>query len=342
MIKRYLTVSLLCVLCTLCALADDNKPQAFDYRPEFGGVIRTRWEMTTSDGNSGENRFAVRNARVWLKGKIMPQLQYYLRADLCDMGKMKFLDGWARFSLPENLAIQAGQFRMPFGVDAFKGPGTYIFANRSFIGRDDANNRKVGVQAMYEPKSFPLKLHAGVFSNNSITDHNPWSKEMAFASKATYEVGPLTFATGFQTLCPDSTRMNMADAAVTFKLGQFTAEGEYMYTHYNGDAFDDAHSFNVWADYGFLLKRGIFNRLSMQGRFESVSARSNGINNAEGLLVQTFPDRKRLTVGATLAYVRKPVKCELMLDYEKYFYSDSYTPSIDRDDKIVAELVIVF
>lgn len=340
--KRFLTTPLLCMLCALCAFGNDVQSQSFSYKPEFGGVVRTRWEMSTAHDNSGENRFAVRNARLWLKGKILPQLQYYLRADLCDMGKMKFLDGWARFNLPENFAVQAGQFRMPFGVDAFKGPGTYIFANRSFIGRDDANNRKVGVQAMYEPKAFPLKLHVGVFSNNTISDHTPWSKEMAFASKATYDVGPLTFATGFQTLCPDSTRMNMADAAVTLKLGQFTAEGEYMYTHYTGDAFDDAHSFNIWADYGFLLKKGIFNRLSVQSRFEAVTARSNGMNDAEGCLTQTFPKRKRLTVGATLAYVRKPVKCELMLDYEKYFYSDSYTPSIDRDDKIVAELVIVF
>ena len=334
-----------CIMAAAMALnssaADTANTQSVDYRPTFGGVFRTRWEMATDDGHGGENRFTVRNARVWLKGKIAPQLQYYLRADLCDMGTMKFLDGWARFTLPENFAVQAGQFRVPFGVDAFRGPGTYIFANRSFMGRDDANNRAVGIQGMYEPTSIPLKLHMGVFSNHKISDHTPWSKEMTFAAKATYEVGPVTFAAGFQTICPDSIRMNMADAAVTFKSGRFTAEGEYMYTHYTNDSYHDAHSFNVWADYGIPLK-GFFKKWSFQGRIETVSSRSNGVCNNTGHLTQTFPKRQRLTVGTTLAYIRKPVKCELLLDYEKYFYKDSYSPSIDRDDKIVAELVVVF
>lgn len=343
MVKKNLFAALLLSLSTIFTAAGEETTgaQTFDYKPTFGGVIRARWEMATDDGYGGENRFGVRNARVWLKGKIAPQIQYYLRADLCDMGKMKFLDGWARFTLPKGFAVQAGQFRIPFGVDAFRGPGTYIFPNRSFMGRDDANNRAVGVQGMFEPGSVPFKLHFGVFSNHTISDHSPWSKEMTFATKATYEVGPLTFASGFQTIQPALVRMNMADAAITFKSGRFMAEGEYMYTHYNCTNYHDGHTFNAWADYSVPLK-GLFNQISFQGRFEGASSRSNGQQNEAGELYNNFPSRKRLTVGSTLAYIRKPVKCEIALDYEKYFYKNGYTPGIDRDDKIVAELIIVF
>jgi len=342
MIRKYLSICLLAVFISVSAKAEENELQTFDYRLSFGGVLRTRWEMNTNDGHTGENRFAIRNARVWVKGRFAPQFQYYLRADLCDMGKMKFLDGWVRFSLPENFAVQAGQFRIPFGVDAFRGPGTYVFANRSFMGRDDANNRAVGVQGMYEPTAVPFKLHFGVFSNHTISDHSKWSKDMTFASKATFAAGPVSFAAGFQTICPDSIRMNMADAAITYNNGNFTVECEYMYTHYTKDSFDDAHSFNAWADYGIPLNKGIFDRFSFHGRYETVTARSNGVANSYGNLAMTFSKRQRLTVGATLAYIRKPVKCELVLDYEKYFYKNGYTPSVDRDDKIVAEIVIVF
>ncbi len=342
MIRKCLSICLLAAFIFVSAKAEVSGAKTFDYRPSFGGVMRARWEMNTNGEYAGENRFAIRNARVWVKGKLAPQLQYYLRADLCDMGKMKFLDGWARFTLPENFAVQAGQFRIPFGVDAFRGPGTYIFANRSFMGRDDANNRAVGVQGMYEPATVPFKLHFGVFSNHTISDHSPWSKEMTFASKATFAAGPVSFAAGFQTICPDSIRMNMADAAITFKKGGLTVEGEYMYTHYTKDSFDDAHSLNAWADYGIPLNKGLFNKFSFHGRYETVTARSNGKANSYGDLTMTFTKRQRLTVGATLAYIRKPVKCELVLDYEKYFYENGYTPSVDRDDKVVAEIVIVF
>lgn len=338
MLKRLL---LIIMLATALGAVADSIP-AIDYRPQIGGVLRGRWEIVTGRANSGENRFALRNARVWIKGKIAPQMQYYLRADLCDLGKMKFLDGWARYTFGEGFAVQGGQFRIPFGTDAFRGPGTYIFMNRSFIGRDDANNRAVGVQAMYGPSHLPFTIHTGIFSNHSISDHSKWSRHMTYAVKAVAKAGPLSFAGGFQTISPDSVRMNMADASATLTLGEFTAEAEYMYTHYQGKRFRNAHSVNSWVDYGIPLKKGFFHRLSFQGRYEWSTERSLGVRRSDGHLAADAPWRQRLTVGTTLAYVRKPVSCELMLDYEKYFYHQGYTPVPTRDDKVGLELIICF
>jgi len=319
-----------------------NDDSGVNYIPEVGGVARARWETCTSQGMAGDNRFAIRNARVWLSGRIATPIQYYIRTDLCDQGKFKFLDGWVRFRTSSWLKLQAGQFRIPFGLDSFRGPGSYIFANRSFIGRDMANNRAVGVQAMTTVPKTPLSVNFGVFSPHSISDHNKWSDKMTFAAKAVLDVKPLTLTAGFQSLEPDSVRINMANAGITLSVGNFTAEAEYMFKHYTNSAFRACHAYNVWADYAVPLRRGLFNRLSFQARYEGNPPHSTGTREADGSLTADQPRRQRLTTGVTLSYVYNCIRCDLVLHYEKYFYHDNYIPCFDRADKLVAELVIVF
>lgn len=326
------------------AYADKPVSAPVDYRPVIGGVIRARWELLTDGDRAGDNRFALRNARVWIKGRVAAPLSYYLRADLCDMGKMKFLDGWMRFSFPKGFEVQVGQFRIPFGRDSFRGPGTYIFINRSFIGRDVANNRAVGVQGAYHAVDLaaPVNVWAGVFSNNSITDHSGWNDKMTVAAKASVSPGPFTLTAGMQTLSPDSVRINMANAALTFATAGLTVEAEYMYKHYAGDAFDNCHAYNLWVDYGIPLRKSFFDNLSFQGRYEGCGPHASGQCDECGRLTVQQPSRRRMTVGTTLAYVHKYLRCELKLNYEKYFYKSDYTPAPDRADKIAAELVVVF
>lgn len=340
-VSRYTTTLLLALAAsfTVCSAEPAN---SVDYTPQFGGVARVRWEMATSHGMACDNRFALRNARVWLRGNIARPVQYYLRADLCDRGSFKFLDGWIRFDASQWIRLQAGQFRIPFGLDSFRGPGTYIFANRSFIGRDLANNRAVGVQAMTSAPGIPVKLDLGVFSPHSISDHNEWSRKMTFAAKAVLDLDAVKVTAGYQTLEPDSVRINMANAGITMSLGSFTAEAEYMYKHYTNSAFRACHAYNVWADYGLPLHRGLFNRLSFQARYEGSTPHSTGRRDDDGILVADQPWRQRLTAGATLSYAYKKMRCDLVLDYEKYFYHSNYIPAHDRGDKIVAEIVFAF
>lgn len=307
--------------------------------PSVGGVVRVRYEYMTLDGL---NRFAVRNARIWLKGNIVPKISYVVSTDLCDQGKFQFLDAYGKFDIGKGVAVQAGQFRIPFGVDPFRGPGSYIFADRSFIGRDIDNIRAVGCQASYTfPEKFPAVITLGVFGPNAITDQNHWSKTLYYALKAEVPLGPVKITGGFQTIKPDVVRVNMADACVTFSYGRWRAEAEYIYEHYVNNSFPDCHSYNIWADYAIPLKKTIFNSLSFQARFDAATRYSDAIG-ADGVLTESHPDRKRITIGSTLAYVKKPVKCEIMLNYEKYFYPKGYKAPDGRNDKIVAELVVLF
>lgn len=314
-----------------------------DYLPTVGGVMRTRFEIETQ---SALNRFAVNNARVWLRGNAMPRLSYFVCADLCNQGQFQFLDAYGRFDIGHGLAVQAGQFRIPFGVDPFRGPGGYVFADRSFIGRDIDNIRAVGAQASYTFQgNVPAAFTLGLFSPNAITNHNRWNKSFNAALKAELPVGPLKFTAGIQTIKPDNIRANMADACLYFAIGRWRAEAEWMFKHYlthdlddaPTGAFNDVHAWNVWADYSIPLKKTIFDRLSFQARFDANSAHTSTANYEID-----FPARKRITLGATLGYVKTPVKCEIQLNYEKYFYEKGAEIPTGRNDKVVAELIISF
>lgn len=314
-----------------------------EYLPTVGGVMRTRFEIETQ---SGLNRFAVNNARVWLRGNVLPRLSYYVCTDLCNQGQFQFLDAYGRFDIGRGFAVQAGQFRIPFGVDPFRGPGSYVFADRSFIGRDIDNIRAVGAQGSYTLQgAFPATFTAGVFSPNAITNHNRWNKSFNVALKAEIPVGPIKFTAGLQTIKPDEIRANMADACIFFSTGRFTAEAEWMFKHYlnrtetSGEelTFRDVHAWNVWADYSIPLKKTIFDRLSFQARFDANTAHTSTANYSID-----FPERKRITLGATLGYSKKPLKCEIQLNYEKYFYEKGAEIPTGRNDKVVAELIISF
>lgn len=311
-----------------------------DYTPHIHGTVRTRFEVATE---SGKYRFQVRNARVSLDGKIAPTIDYYINTDLCDRGSMKILDVWARIYATKELGFQAGQFRMPFGVDPFRGPNTYYFANRSFIGKQVCNVRAVGVKAMYTFSTLPLSAEAGVFNPTTIGDHSGWNSSLAFAAKVTYSIGNVKLATGFQSIIPDSVRTNLIDGAVTWSAGRWTVEGEYMYKHYTAQRHKPCHAYNVFANYQMPIKAGVFNRLSFQGRFDGMTAHSNAIRNDEGQLITNDPARNRITIGATISYIKsKNLFLDIRANYEKYFYHHDVTTTPYTGDKALVELVLRF
>lgn len=310
-----------------------------DYKPVFHGTVRSRWELATENG---ENRFQVRNARLSVEGRIAPEIQYYINTDLCDRGKMKILDAWGQINITDDLKARAGQFRMPFGVDPFRGPQNYIFANRSFIGKQVCNVRAVGAKLEYSLPVIPLKVEAGAFNPSTISDHETWHRKMSYASKATYTIDCVKLATGIQSLSPDSVRMNLIDGSISWSADRWTVEGEYMYKHYTHKAHKACHAYSIFADYRMPVNAGIFNTLSFQGRFDGMTAHSNGTRNEDGLLTTTDPARNRITAGATLSYVKKALHADIRVNYEKYFYRHDAEYLPGDGDKLVVELVVRF
>lgn len=330
-----------CVVSSLFVWADET----VDYRPAIHGALRTRWEM---DLENDASRFQVRNARVTLDGKVAPSIDYFIQTDLCDRGTMKILDAWGRIAITDHLKFQAGQFRMPFGVEPFRAPSNYIFANRSFIGKQVCNVRAVGAKIMYNFAKLPLDVEFGAFNPTSISDHEKWCKTLAYAAKVSYKINKVKLTTGVQSISPDSVRINLIDGSVSWSSGRWLVEGEYMYKHYTHSTHKACNAYCVYGDYKLPVKAGVFNQLSFQGRWDGMTSHSSGKRDMtvwnEGIhqLTTTDPARNRVTVGATLSHVYKAVHADVRLNYEKYFYHHDVTPAAGNGDKVVAELVIRF
>ncbi|MDE6528273.1 MAG: OprO/OprP family phosphate-selective porin, partial [Muribaculaceae bacterium] len=245
-----------------------------DYTPKIHGVVRTRWEGEFD--NSFMQRFQVRNARLSVEGRVLPALSYYIRIDACDRGKFKILDAWAQWGFLRQWHVQAGQFRVPFGVDCFRGPGGYYFANRSFLGKQILNMRAVGAQVAYHCTALPLSVEAGIFNSSAMGNHDVWERAdgMTYAAKATYRLHNVALSAGYVSTSPDEVRINIVDGAVTWQSGRWIAEGEYQNKHYTNGCHKSVNAWNVFASHAIPLKHATFNQLSFQARFDGMTDHS--------------------------------------------------------------------
>jgi len=313
-----------------------------DYTPKIHGVLRTRWEGEWGNGVEFGQRFQVRNARLSVAGNILPSVNYFMQIDACDKGKMKILDAWAQWAFASNWKIRAGQFRVPYAVDCFRGPGSYYFANRSFMVKDMLNMREVGARIGYYGVKVPLTVEAGIFNSAAMGDHEVWQCDMNYAAKASLRICNVTLSASYISIEPDSIRINLIDGAATWQCGRWIVEGEYQNKHYAHHSHKAAHGWNLFSSYSIPLQHATFNNLSFQARYDGMTDHSTGKRNEWGALVTDDPMRQRVTIGSTIGLVQKTVKAAIRLNYEKYFYKTGATALRGDSDKIVAELIVKF
>lgn len=338
-LRKFIIAVIASLSCVFGVSADEPESGIKKYLPRFRAAVRARWE---NDFDLKRSRFQLRNARIMLDGHIAPTIDYFLQADLCDRGTMKFLDGWARVELFRGFRLQAGQFRLPFGVVPFRAPGNYVFSNRSYIGKQVCNIRAVGGKVMYTISSIPLTVEGGIFNPTSIFDQTGWNSSYAYAGRAVFTPGNWHMEAGVMSMRPDGVRVNLFDAACCWFSPRWDVAAEYMYKHYTNDTHRPTHAYAVWGDYKIPVKLGVFNRLSFQGRFDGMTAHSNGRNLTDGRLPTDDASRNRVTVGTTLSYLRDNLGLDIRADYEKAFYGSGSDAPPGDGDRLVIELVLRF
>lgn len=346
MIRYYLSV--LYLICFIAAYAAENSdtPETSggaaawkEYLPHIHGVLRPRFEMDTENG---KGRFALRHARLSLGSDIGP-FDYFFNTDFCDQGKVKILDYYAGVHATRNLYLRMGQYRMPFGSEPFLGPATSVFANRSFIGKQICNFRAVGLKASWSFTAVPLSVEAGIFNPTPITEHIVWTDRFAYSGKATLKPGDFSLSAGMMSVLPGGIRMNLADVSAGWSRGRWQIAGEYMYEHYTHSAYRDVHGWLAYADYKFPVKAGIFNRMSVQLRYDGMTDHSSGQPDSDGQLQTDHAARNRVTGGVTISYIRsRDVHVDLRVNYEKYFYRGTTSVSSGEGDKALLDMVVSF
>lgn len=319
-------------------LENEDKPVWFKYLPKISGVLKTRFEWQPEIGAS---RFQVRNARIGVSGDVLSNVSYKAEIDFCDAGKIKVLDVFGKVSLfDKQLGLTLGQMRVPFSVDAKRGPTKAYFANRSFLAKQMGNVRDVGFMAGYYP-DFGLNVEAGVFNGNGLTNQTPWNKTMIYAGRVNYSFSGFKAEVGVLSQRPENVRINIFDASLSWTYNNLFIEAEYMNKHYTNNAFKTAQGYNIMANYSIPLNK-FFNSMSVQARWDSMTDHSDGKTDENGKLIINDNGRNRLTAGVTFSFFKK-IGADVRLNYEKYFYHDDNI-IIDENgyDKLVVELVVKF
>lgn len=335
------TTLALCLLFPLAAAAQGNM--------KIGGTLRGKYEYQTQDK---KGRFEVRTARVNVSGSLNPVVDYKAEIDLCDEGSIKMLDAYAKFKPWKTLQFTIGQMRVPFTIDAHRSPDQQYFANRSFIAKQVGNVRDVGARLGYTFNvGFPIVVEAGIYNGSGLTNQKDfWTNNVNFSAKSTFYLPcGLNIEMSAQKVKPGDVDVMMYDGGLTYHHAGFIAEVEYLYKHYDKDAFKAVNAFDSFVSYDIPVRnqKAIIKKVSPLVRYDFMSDHSDGKRyldgkvNSEGSLIVNDYKRGRITGGVTLS-LDKPFMSDIRINYEKYFYGDNGIPKVSEKDKFVIEFMTHF
>lgn len=341
--KLILPLLALCVGLPLHAQEEDK----VDLTPKVHGTIRGKYEYQTEEG---DGRFQVRNARVSLEGKVAKAVEYKAEIDLSDEGQIKMLDAYTKIKPVRGFDFTIGQMRVPFTIDAHRSPHQQYFANRSFIAKQVGNVRDVGATLGYSFNvGIPIILQAGMFNGSGLTNQKDfWTNNINFSAKAQFFIPRgfnITLST--QKIRPDHISVMMYDAGAYYHAHGWHIEAEYLFKHYEDNAFKNVHAFDAFVNYDIPLRKCFFTKISPLLRYDYMSDHSDGMRyldgeeNTEGSLMINDYQRSRITGGLTFS-IAKPFISDIRLNYEKYFYRSGAIAKPSERDKIVIEVMTRF
>lgn len=341
--KLILPLLALCVGLPLHAQEEDK----VDLTPKVHGTIRGKYEYQTEEG---DGRFQVRNARVSLEGNVAKAVEYKAEIDLSDEGQIKMLDAYTKIKPVRGFDFTIGQMRVPFTIDAHRSPHQQYFANRSFIAKQVGNVRDVGATVGYSFNvGIPIILQAGMFNGSGLTNQKDfWTNNINFSAKAQFFIPRgfnITLST--QKIRPDHISVMMYDAGAYYHAHGWHIEAEYLFKHYEDNAFKNVHAFDAFMSYDIPLRKCFFTKISPLLRYDYMSDHSDGMRylddeeNIEGSLIINDYQRSRITGGFTFS-IAKPFISDIRLNYEKYFYRSGAVAKPSERDKIVLEVMTRF
>lgn len=332
------------------------------YKAQVRGTLRTKWEYQTEEKTQ---RFQMRNARVGIEGKTSPYLSYKAEADLSDEGQLKIIDIWGEVQgnlrRGHDLRLRAGQFRVPFGLEAHRSPHKRFFANRSFLAKHMVNHRDIGIMGQWKKhygasQKGLVALDLGLFSGSGLTDHkNYWTSDLYHSLRMTCTLPwGLTLVGSAMNTHRTAADYAAYDVLLNYRNEGFFVETEFLFKRYADKAFADVRGFQAVAMYDLPLwpsSKGtsIFDKMRILARYDYMGDHTDAraTDKATKSLLLTDPARGRITGGFTFRFAKDVVgknDAELRLNYEKYLYQaqNQVLTKISERDKLVVELMMRF
>ncbi len=332
-----------------------------EFAPKVHGTIRGRYEVMTDADEA--SRFEARDSRLSVEGNLPLHASYMAEVNLSDEGTIKLLTAYGRLNPYKSLNITLGQFRVPFTIDAHRGPHSQYFSNRSFIAKYAGNVRDVGVQLGYAwTAPFRIVLDGAVFNGYGIgeTQKGAWHNDFNYSARLqTFPLKNVNLTASVQRTRCNALKWahyTAMDFGAYYDDGHLHLEGEFLRKYYENDVCDDVNAFNLMAIYKHKLRKCYFHNISYLLRCDYMGDHANGkalpmvtdpvtgerVWSGEERLVANQHERLRFTAGVTFHINYKSFRSDLRLNYEEYRYRDGAKPVAGENDKFVAELMIRF
>lgn len=332
---KNIAVSVSLLLITILAGAQNKTVR---YEPSIDGTIRGKYEYNSSlDGH----RFQVRNARFSVRGAVSEYARYKAEIDLSDEGLTRMLDAYVEMKASDRISFVIGQQKVPFSTDNLRSPYNFLFANRSFLGKQLAGLRDVGATLEYEfGDKLPLELIAGVYNGKGLYNQKEWRNTLSYALRAIYQPEKWEFSANYNTIQPYELRMHIFNAGIMYTNQRWHFEGEYFHKEYEKNLFSDTEGYFVLASYDIPTpKLKAIESISPRIRYDHMSNDNNGLlNPTTNTYTVDDVERSRFTGGINFN-LKKPFINEIRLNYEQYFYAQGI---VNNDNKLVIEFVTKF
>lgn len=237
-----------------------------DNKISIGGWIDGQYRMTYDDEMS--TAFQIRRARLDLKGKLSKTVDFRLQADMSSSPKL--IDAFVRMRFNKALALQIGQFKIPFSLENILSPLDLELADNAQVisalsGYKDvtgiasfANGRDIGLMIsgtlfsdeIKGEETSIVKYDIGVFGGGGINvSPSRWGKDVSGRLSITPYVRYLTLSASFYLgnyILPNTTaagdtkgeRKRYAVGA-QYANGRWVMRGEYLWGRTGMDLLDD-------------------------------------------------------------------------------------------------------
>lgn len=156
------------------------------YTPQLCGSMMAYFNVNTYDG---DQRFAIRNAQVGVRGNASNNISYYIQVNFHNLAKVTVLDSYIRYKY-ERFDLTLGQQWTHLTADFDRcGPKSNLFTSRSYgvvylpvytngSALSSFGNRDIGLYGNYTLSTeLPITLSLGVF-NGAGYNNIEWDNDI--------------------------------------------------------------------------------------------------------------------------------------------------------------------
>ncbi|MEN8194527.1 MAG: porin, partial [Bacteroidota bacterium] len=249
------------------------------------------YQWNDAEGKIPQTKFGVNVARLIVKGEFAENLSYHLMTDFWTHEGIRpiLMQTWLQYNTGKYAQFRVGQFKYPFGIEAYPALIKWKFMNPSYVtggiakklGKEGAFFRDIGAQVAGTAvisKDFALLYKAMIMNGNgSNVFENNNSKDLVgnVGLKLPYNI--IVGGSYYTGISGDSVDVGENGFAVNVavKNKKFTAQAEYMSASYELSATNTEKpaGFYVYGTYMILPK------IEIGVRYDSFDRNTNSSSN---------------------------------------------------------------